>query len=186
MASVRNVALGVVVCAALAAPCWLAGKVVPVVGGPVFAILAGMVIALFWKNQGRARAGIAFTSKKVLQCAVVLLGFGLNLAQIAHVGAVSLPIIVSTVAMGLLSGYVLCRALGLPGKLGALIAVGSSICGGSAIAATAPVIKADDRDIAQAISVVFCSTWWLLSCFPRWARSSAFRMTALAFSLVQP
>ena len=76
MANVKNVAPGVGLCAAIAIPCWFLGEALPVVGGPVFAILIGMVIALFWKDQKAAKSGITYTSKKILQLAVVLLGFG--------------------------------------------------------------------------------------------------------------
>ena len=116
-----------------------------------------MILALVVsdKKAKPLQAGITFTSKKVLQWAVILLGFGLNLAQIAQVGATSLPIIVSTIATSLVVSFVLCRALNIPGKISTLIGVGSSICGGSAIAATAPVIKAKDEEVAQAISVIF-------------------------------
>ena len=84
---------GLAVCLALALPCWFIGQQFPIIGGPVFAILAGMAIAVFWKQpaRGRVQTGIAFSGKKVLQAAVVLLGFGLNLAQIAQVGMMSLP-----------------------------------------------------------------------------------------------
>ena len=148
---------GVLFALVIAVPAWLLGKQFEVVGGPVFAILLGMVLALLVpaeKGEPLA-AGIKFTSKKVLQYAVILLGFGLNLAQIAQVGMTSLPIIVSTIATSLVVSFVLCRALNIPGKISTLIGVGSSICGGSAIAATAPVIEADDEEIAQAISVIF-------------------------------
>lgn len=146
---------GVAMCAVLALPCWFLGKMFPVVGGPVFGILLGMVIALGWKNRDKTKTGIAFTSKKILQYAVILLGFGLNLAQIAQVGAQSLPIIVSTIATALVVAFVMSKVMGVPGKIATLVGVGSSICGGSAIAATAPVIKAEDEDVAQAISVIF-------------------------------
>ena len=141
----------------IAVPAWLLGKRFEVVGGPVFAILIGMVLALLVSgDKGEPlAAGVKFTSKKVLQWAAVLLGFGLNLAQIAQVGVTSLPIIVSTIATSLVVSFALCRALKIPGKISTLIGVGSSICGGSAIAATAPVIEADDEEIAQAISVIF-------------------------------
>ena len=157
MANVKNVVPGIGVCAAIALPCWFLGEALPVVGGPVFAILAGMAIALAWKQpaRGTMQDGIAFTAKKVLQYAVILLGFGLNLAQIAAVGAESLPIIASTIATALIAGYILYRVLHLDSAIATLIAVGSSICGGSAIAATAPVIKAKDEQVAQAISVIF-------------------------------
>lgn len=148
---------GVLFALVIAVPAWLLGKRFEVIGGPVFAILIGMALALLVpaeKGEPLA-AGIKFTSKKVLQWAVILLGFGLNLAQIAQVGLTSLPIIVSTIATSLVVSYALCRALNIPGKISTLIGVGSSICGGSAIAATAPVIEADDEEIAQAISVIF-------------------------------
>ena len=122
----------------------------PVVGGPVFSILIGMVLTLFWKNKTKVQPGIGFTSKKVLQYAVILLGFGLNLSEIAKVGAQSLPIIVSTIGTSLIVSFVLCKAMKVPSNISTLVGVGSSICGGSAIAATAPVIGADDEEIAQA------------------------------------
>lgn len=148
---------GVLFALAIAVPAWLLGKQFEVIGGPVFAILIGMVLALVVPSAAgeSLQAGVKFTSKKVLQWAVILLGFGLNLAQIAQVGLTSLPIIVSTIATSLVVSFVLCRALNIPGKISTLIGVGSSICGGSAIAATAPVIDADDEEIAQAISVIF-------------------------------
>lgn len=80
---------------------------------------------------------------------------GLNLSQVAKVGVTSLPVIASTITTSLVVAYVMCRALKVPGRTATLIGVGSSICGGSAIAATAPVIKADDEEVAQAISVIF-------------------------------
>ena len=157
MANVKNVAPGVGLCAAIAIPCWFLGEALPVVGGPGFAIPIGMVIALWWKQPARGvvQDGIAFTAKKVLQYAVILLGFGLNLAQIAAMGAESLPIILTTIATALIVGYILYRVLRMDSAIATLIAVGSSICGGSAIAATAPVIRAKDEQVAQAISVIF-------------------------------
>ena len=148
---------GVLFCLIVAVPAWLLGKRFEVVGGPVFAILIGMVLAFAVPARAGEplQRGVKFTSKKILQYAVILLGFGLNLAQIAQVGATSLPIIVSTITTSLVVAFVLCRALKIPGKISTLIGVGSSICGGSAIAATAPVIDADDEEIAQAISVIF-------------------------------
>ncbi|BDF42276.1 MULTISPECIES: YeiH family protein [Eggerthella] len=148
---------GLAVCLALALPCWFVGQRFPIIGAPVFAILAGMAIAVFWKQptRGRVQTGIAFSGKKVLQAAVVLLGFGLNLAQIAQVGMMSLPIIGSTIATALITAFLLHKVLRMPSEISTLIGVGSSICGGLAIAATAPVIKAHDKDVAQAISVIF-------------------------------
>ncbi len=148
---------GVLFCLIIAIPATLLGKQIEVVGGPVFAILFGMVLALVFPKNRREplAAGVTYTSKKVLQYAVILLGFGMNLSQILSKGAQSLPIIVATISTSLVIAFVLCRVMNVPGKIATLVGVGSSICGGSAIAATAPVIDADDREIAQAISVIF-------------------------------
>lgn len=146
---------GILVCAAIALGCTFLGQAFPLIGGPVFGILAGMAIALVWKRRDRTSQGITFTSKKILQYVVILLGFGLNLAEVVRVGAQSLPVIVSTIATALIVAFVLCKALHIPERIATLVGVGSSICGGSAIAATAPVIKARDEEVAQAISVIF-------------------------------
>ena len=151
----RERSKGLLLCLVLAIPCWLLGKAVPVVGGPVFAILAGMVIALFYREKKGTQAGIAYTSKYILQLAVVLLGFGMNLSEVARVGLTSLPIIISTITTSLVVAFLLHRLMRVPTNISTLVGVGSSICGGSAIAATAPVIGADDEEIAQAISVIF-------------------------------
>lgn len=155
MTKTKELAPGVLLCLALAVPCWLLGKAFPVVGGSVFAILLGMVIALFYRNKAATQAGIAYTSKKILQYAVILLGFGLNLSEIARVGATSLPVILATISTSLIVSFILHKLMHIPTNISTLVGVGSSICGGSAIAATAPVIDADDDVIAQAISVIF-------------------------------
>lgn len=146
---------GLLLCLLLALPAWYLGRLFPIIGAPVFAILLGMLLALFYHHRDKTKEGISFTSKYILQTAVVLLGFGLNLTQIMAVGMQSLPIIVSTVATALLVAYGLQKWLGLDVNTATLVGVGSSICGGSAIAATAPVIKAKDDEIAKAISVIF-------------------------------
>ena len=86
---------------------------------------------------------------------MVLLGFGLNLGIIFETGKQSLPIIVCTIGISLLLAWALHKALRVPSDTAILVGVGSSICGGSAIAATAPVIGADDNEVAQSISVIF-------------------------------
>lgn len=73
---------GILVCFIIAVPAWLLGKAFPVIGGPVIAILTGMLITLIWTDKGKAEAGIKWTSKIILQTAVVLLGFGMNLGVI--------------------------------------------------------------------------------------------------------
>ena len=75
MEFLKKTAPGLLLCLILAVPSWLLGRAFPVIGGPVFAILAGMVVTMILRDKSRYQAGIAFTSKKILQCAVILLGF---------------------------------------------------------------------------------------------------------------
>lgn len=155
MEFIKTKGLGIILCLIIAIPSFYMGKLFPVVGGPVFAILAGMVITQFIKEKGKFKAGITFTSKKVLQYAVILLGFGMNLSDILSKGSQSLPIIISTISTSLIISFVMFKLMQMPSKISTLVGVGSSICGGSAIAATAPVIEANDEEIAQSISVIF-------------------------------
>ena len=152
---IRKYSAGLLLCLAIAVPAWFAGQAVPVIGGPVFAILAGMIITLILTKKEPFTAGINYTSKKILQAAVVFLGFGMNLTEILAKGKQSLPIIVSTIATSLIIAFILYKALKLRTNNAILVGVGSSICGGSAIAATAPVIDASDEEVAQSISVIF-------------------------------
>lgn len=146
---------GLLLCLVIAVPSWFLGQAVPVIGGPVFAILIGMVITLVLAKRDPFAPGINYTSKKILQAAVVFLGFGMNLTEILAKGRQSLPIILSTISASLVIAFILYKALKLRTNNAILVGVGSSICGGSAIAATAPVIDASDEEVAQSISVIF-------------------------------
>ena len=146
---------GILLCLVIAIPSWFLGKIFPVVGGAVTAIIAGMIVTMFWNDKGKAEAGIKWTSKIILQTAVVLLGFGMNLGVIFQTGKQSLPIIICTITTSLIISWIMQKALKVPANTSILVGVGSSICGGSAIAATAPVIDADDDEIAQSIAVIF-------------------------------
>lgn len=169
---------GMLACLCIAVPSWLLGKKFPIIGGPVIAIIAGMVITLMIKDKSALESGIKYTSKKILQYAVVLLGFGLNLEVIFKTGRQSLPIIISTITTSLVIAYVLHRVMHIPGKISTLVGVGSSICGGSAIAATAPVIDADDEEVAQAISVIFFFNVLAAVLFPHFGNLLGFSQTS--------
>ena len=152
---VKKNGAGLLLCLIIAIPSWFLGQAVPVIGGPVFAILIGMILTLILTKKEPFTAGVNYTSKKILQAAVVFLGFGMNLTEILAKGKQSLPIIISTIATSLIIAFILYKALKLRTNNAILVGVGSSICGGSAIAATAPVIEANDEEVAQSISVIF-------------------------------
>ena len=169
---------GILLCLVIAVICYFLGKQFPIIGGPVFAIIIGMLEALIIGNKEPFKDGVTFTSKKILQAAVVLLGFGLNLSVIAQTGKESLPIICCTITISLVLAFVLQKVLKIPTKIATLIGVGSSICGGSAIAATAPVIDADDEEVAQSISVIFLFNVIAAIVFPYFGQLIGFQNAA--------
>ena len=137
-----------------------------------------MIVALLLPNKTSCQSGITFVSKKVLQSAVVLLGFGLNFSVVLQTGRQSLPIILATITTSLVVAWLLHKVLHIPGKISTLVGVGSSICGGSAIAATAPVIEASDDEVAQAISVIFFFNMLAALLFPALGSALGFSHTS--------
>ena len=154
MKSITNKLPGIALCAAIAIPAWLLGKVFPIMGSPVLGILFGMVLA-FWRRPDFLNGGIQDTSKKLLQYSIILLGFEMNLFQVVRVGKQTLILMAFTLTAAFVTAYAVGKLLKLSGNTKTLIGVGSAICGGSAIAATAPVIHADDEEIAHSISTIF-------------------------------
>ena len=169
---------GILLCLVIAVPSWFLGKAFPIIGGAVIAILAGMVVTLLLRDKSGMEPGIRFVSKKVLQWAVILLGFGMDLNVVVQTGRQSLPIIVCTISVSLLVAFFLRRWMRIPGKVATLVGVGSSICGGSAIAATAPVIDADEEEVAQAISVIFFFNVLAALLFPALGQAIGFDTTS--------
>ncbi|MCB4806231.1 MULTISPECIES: YeiH family protein [Methylobacterium] len=124
----------------------------PYVEALVLAILIGIAVRTAWTPHPRFRTGIAFSAKQLLEVAVVLLGASLSLGAILASGPALLAGIVGTVVIGIAASVAICRALGLPARMAILVACGNAICGNSAIAAVAPVIGAQPKDIAAAIA----------------------------------
>lgn len=148
-----------------------------VIGAPVFSILIGMLITMLcpqFASSDKMAGGIKFTSKKILQWAVIILGFSMNLGTIIVVGAKCIPVIIATISTSLIVSFIMMKVLKMDGKVSVLIGVGSSICGGSAIAATAPVIDADDSEVAQSISVIFLFNVLAALIFPTFGHAIGF------------
>lgn len=152
---VKKYSPGILACFIIALPAWFLGKALPVIGGPVFGILFGMVLAMAVKRPEKLEAGIKYTSKQILQYSIVFLGFEMNLFRVIQVGGQSLLVMIFTLTTSFVTAYFIGKALKIDGKTTTLIGVGTSICGGSAIAATAPVIGARSEEVAQAISTIF-------------------------------
>ncbi|MHB0870690.1 MAG: YeiH family protein [Chloroflexota bacterium] len=119
----------------------------------VWAILLGMVVRNLVGQPPAARAGVNFASKQLLELSVALLGAAVNFAEMFSAGPRLLLLIGLAVGLGILVSMNIGRAFGLSKKLSILIAVGNSICGNSAIAAVAPTIKAEKKDVSMSIAL---------------------------------
>ncbi|MBR4954971.1 MAG: putative sulfate exporter family transporter, partial [Clostridia bacterium] len=151
------------------------------IGGAVIAMFMGMIVNHFIGKNSFFASGIKFTSKKILKFAIILLGLSLNINTILHVGKMSLVVMIFTLATCFGGGYFIGKALGLNWKLSNLISAGTGICGGSAIAAIAPTIDADDSDVAYAMSATFLFDMAMIVLFPIMGR--AIGMSAEAFGI---
>lgn len=143
-------------------------KLLPIhlIGSSVIALFLGITLNTVKVPTPEIQIGLKFTSKKILKLAIILLGMSLNITTILTVGRLSLMVMVFTLLTCFGGGYFIGRALGLNWKLSNLISAGTGICGGSAIAAVAPVIEADDKDIAYAMSATFLFDMAMILLFP--------------------
>lgn len=151
------------------------------IGDSVIALFLGMLINYF-KTPGPTLAkGLKFTSKKLLKFAIILLGASLSIGTILNVGRLSLVVMFFTLLTCFGGGYFIGKLLGLNWKLSNLISAGTGICGGSAIAAIAPVIDAEDKDIAYAMSATFLFDMIMILLFPILGR--ALHLSDMAYGL---
>jgi len=131
------------------------GSLFPIIGGPVFGIVLGIIINNTFGKPESTQSGINFTSKKILQWAIIVLGASLSLKQVLETGLESLTVTIATLSAAFIAAYWFGKLMGIPYKLKSLIGVGTGICGGSAIAAISPIIEADEMEVAYSISTVF-------------------------------
>ena len=118
----------------------------------VFAILIGVLVRSIFGLAPVFCAGVQFCAKTVLEVAIVLLGASISAQAIGNAGGGLIAAIIATVCISLFVSFHIGRALGLSKQLSMLVACGNSICGNSAIAATAPVISAKSDDVAASIA----------------------------------
>lgn len=157
---------GLLLSVAIALAALALGKVAPLIGGPVFGIVLGILVRNLVAPGGTYTAGIQFAGKQVLQWSIIALGFGLSLDQVAKTGLESLSVTLVTITVAFLTAWLLGRMLKVHDKLKILIGVGTAICGGSAIAAVTPIIKPDEHDTAFAISTIFLFNLVAVLLFP--------------------
>lgn len=174
--------LGVAICFAVAGLSIFAERLIPgeLLGASIIALFMGTIINSFfhptWINPA-----LKFTSKRILKVAIILLGASLSINTIMSVGKMTFFVMIFTFAMCFGGGYFVRKLFGLNWKLSNLISAGTGICGGSAVAAIAPVIDADDKDVAFAMSSTFLFDMVMVALYPLMGK--ALGMTDIAYGI---
>jgi len=174
--------LGIAICFAVAGVSVFVEKLIPgeVLGASIIALFMGTIINSFF-HPNWMKPALKFTSKKILKIAIILLGASLSIGTIMSVGKMTFFVMLFTFAMCFGGGYFVRKLFGLNWKLSNLISAGTGICGGSAIAAIAPVIDADDKDIAFAMSSTFLFDMVMIALYPLMGK--ALGMSDIAYGI---
>lgn len=174
--------LGVAICFAVAALSVLLEKLIPgeLLGASIIALFMGTIINSFF-HPTWIKPALKFASKKILKVAIILLGASLSVNTILSVGKMTFFVMIFTFAMCFGGGYFIRKLFGLNWKLSNLISAGTGICGGSAVAAIAPVIDADDKDIAFAMSSTFLFDMVMIALYPLMGK--ALGMSDIAYGI---
>lgn len=146
---------GVFLCSIIAVIATLLGQMFPIIGGIIFSIILGIIISNAIKLPDQYQPGIKFASKKILQHAIIVMGFTLNLRVVVAMGLSSLPITLTTITAALLTSLWLGKVMNIGENIRTLIGVGTAICGGSAIAAASPIVDAKEDEVAFSLSTIF-------------------------------
>lgn len=125
----------------------------PVSGVPV-AIVLGLLLRNTLPLPASLTPGLKFATTTILRAGIVLVGIRLSVFDVLKLGIAGIPVVLAAIATGMIFVTWFNRRLGLPPRLGTLIAAGTSICGVTAIVSTAPAIEADEREVAYAVANV--------------------------------
>ena len=174
--------LGVAICFAVAGVSVFLEELIPggLLGASIIALFMGTIINSFFHPEWMKPA-LKFTSKRILKAAIVLLGASLSVSTIMSVGKMTFFVMLFTFAMCFGAGYFIRKLFGLNWKLSNLISAGTGICGGSAVAAIAPVIDADDKNIAFAMSSTFLFDMVMIALYPLMGK--ALGMSDIAYGI---
>ena len=159
--------LGVLICFGVATLSVFIEGLIPgeMLGASIIALFMGTIINSFFHPKW-IKKSLKFTSKRVLKIAIILLGASLSVSTVMNVGKMTFFVMIFTFAMCFGGGYFVRKLFGINWKLGNLISAGTGICGGSAVAAIAPVIDADDKDVAFAMSSTFLFDMIMVALYP--------------------
>ncbi|MBQ2735548.1 MAG: putative sulfate exporter family transporter [Clostridia bacterium] len=174
--------LGIAICFAVAGVSVFLEELIPggVLGASIIALFLGTIINSFF-HPSWIKPALKFTSKRILKVAIILLGASLSINTILSVGKMTFFVMIFTFAVCFGGGYFIRKLFGLNWKLSNLISAGTGICGGSAVAAIAPVIDAEDKDIAFAMSSTFLFDMVMVALYP--IMGKALGLTDIAYGI---
>ena len=174
--------LGLAICFAVAGVSVFLEELIPggLLGASIIALFMGTIINSFF-HPTWIKPALKFVSKKILKVGIVLLGASLSVGTILSVGKMTFFVMIFTFAMCFGGGFFIRKLFGLNWKLSNLISAGTGICGGSAVAAIAPVIDADDKDIAFAMSSTFLFDMVMVALYP--LMGAALGMSDIAYGI---
>ena len=157
---------GILLSFGIAAVSIFLGSLLPLIGSSVLAIVLGIVLNNSMKLPAAFQEGLSYSGKKLLQYSIIFLGFSMSIGQVSETGLSSLRISLITILIAFLAAYLVGRFFKMNRVLTILIGFGTAICGGSAIAAVAPVIGAKDRDVVISIATIFLFNVLAVFIFP--------------------
>lgn len=180
---VSNLIPGLSFSAGIAIVAMLLSSLVPgdIIGATVMALLVGMSFNPILNKYKQFNAGVNFSGKMILRIGIILMGVNMNFTEVLDVGKYSLFVMIFTMATAFGAGNLVGKLFKMNWKLTNLLSVSTAICGGSAVAAVGPVIKAKDEDITYAISSTFIFDVITVVVFP-WI-GMALGMTAAGYGL---
>src|SRR6056297_1508779 len=183
MEEIKDYLAGIILTILLALTAKAVSTYIPmlIISASVLALMLGMLLNPIIKEIYIFNKGIKFVSKKILKTGIVLMGLTLSFSQVLSVGGYSLIVMTFTLMTAFGGGYLVGRLFNMNWKLSSLISAGTGVCGGSAIAAVAPTIEAENSDIAYAISATFIFDILMVILFPIAGRY--FGMSDLGFGL---
>lgn len=154
---IKKIVPGIFLSASVALIAIFLSSLIPgdIIGATVMALLVGMALNPIFSKFGQFNAGVGFTGKIILRTGIILMGVNMNFTEVLSVGKYSLFVMIFTMATAFGAGNLIGKMFGMNWKLTNLLSVSTAICGGSAVAAVGPVIKAKDEDVAYAISSTF-------------------------------
>ena len=137
---------------------------------PLSPVMCAVVLGMLWRNSvgvpAWATRGLDWAMYRLLRVGIALVGLRLTLAGATAIAATAVPVALSCLAVALLAGLFIARALAVPRRLGVLLAIGTAVCGCTAVVAVSPVIRARHAETAFAVTCVVLFGCIAMLCYP--------------------